>query len=180
MLIGIFGYKGHGKDTVGRVLRQERGYALTSFARPLKTMLQAGLGLSAEQTDGDLKEVVDPRYGVTPRFLMQTLGTEWGRDTVSPEIWVQATRQLLLDSKTPVAVTDVRFTNEAAMISGLGGALLYVHRPDAGFDTSHASEQGVEKILAGFPCYGVTNDGTLDDLARKVLDLEAAISKERT
>jgi hypothetical protein len=176
--LGIFGYKGHGKDSVGEFLRRSHGYTLTSFARPLKTMLQVGLGLTSEQTDGALKEVVDPRYGVTPRHLMQTLGTEWGRDCVSKDIWVQATRQQLLDSVAPIAVTDVRFVNEAEMILSLGGFLLYVDRPGVNIDSSHPSEQGVHAILEryGAQTFHLTNDGTLDDLEVRVALTLSAIN----
>ena len=89
-LIGITGPAQCGKDTVADYLIERLGYAKASFADPLKKMLEAGLGLNAAQLYGPDKEAIAPRYGCSPRHIMQTLGTEWGRERVHPDIWVRA------------------------------------------------------------------------------------------
>jgi hypothetical protein len=172
MIIGVFGYKGHGKDAVGAVLAAE-GFLRESFARPLKNMLKAGLNLSEAQVNGDLKEVIDPRYGTTPRRMMQTLGTEWGRNCVGKSVWLDALCDRVearLRRGDDFVVTDVRFLNEAeTIITRLGGRLIYVNRPGVPADTSHASEQGVAEILANHRWYSLMNDGSLQDLRQKTL-----------
>lgn len=172
MIIGVFGYKGHGKDVVGTALAGE-GFLRESFARPLKNMLKVGLNLSEEQVNGSLKEVVDVRYGVTPRRMMQTLGTEWGRDCVGTSVWLDALCDRVearLRLGEDFVVTDVRFLNEAeTIVARLGGKLIYVNRPSVPADTSHPSEQGVSEILSNFNWYSLTNDGSLQDLHKKTL-----------
>jgi hypothetical protein len=82
ILIGLHGKAHAGKDTVGQMLV---GYGLdrVAFADPIKRMLIEGLGLTAEHFDSPLKEEPIPWLGKSPRQLMQTLGTEWGRDLVN-------------------------------------------------------------------------------------------------
>ena len=77
-LIGLVGAAHCGKTTVAILLSREHRYVRLRFADTIKDMLRV-LGLSDEQLDGNLKEVpTDLLYGKTPRWAMQSLGTEWG------------------------------------------------------------------------------------------------------
>lgn len=130
MLIGIIGLAGSGKTLIAKHLVDHRDYTRTRFADPLKRMLRDGLGLSQEEVDGDLKMTPNPTFGGrTPRYLMQTLGTEWGRKRVTHDIWVNLWKRDVLAIKGDVVVDDVRFPNEAQAIRDLGGVLWRVDRP---------------------------------------------------
>jgi hypothetical protein len=63
---------------------------------------------------------------MTPRMLMQMLGTEFGRDMVHPNLWVNALMNEYKRQKW--LVTDVRFFNEAKAIKDRGGILIRVNR----------------------------------------------------
>ena len=82
-----------------------------SFAEPIKRML-ACIGLSHEDLHGDRKEEPnDMLEGKTPRYAMQTLGTEWGRDFISPNIWVNVVKHDILkyEIKDDIVIDDCRF-----------------------------------------------------------------------
>jgi hypothetical protein len=105
---------------------------------------------------------------------MQSLGTEWGRNTVQPDFWVNIAQgkleRLLGDrrvaSDTPQILAvydDVRFQNEADMIRSYGGLIIDVQRPltktTSDTTTNHASEQQqIEHDLV------LLNDGTEEGL----------------
>ncbi|RTL93869.1 hypothetical protein EJV44_15470 [Ancylobacter aquaticus] len=98
-------------------------------------LIQAGLGhLSERMLEGDLKEEpIVALGGVTPRRLMETLGTDWGRKLIDPGVWVKVTEarlRALLEGGTSVVVDDVRFANEFALIKRLGGSMVHIERPD--------------------------------------------------
>lgn len=83
-LIGIAGPARAGKDTLCSYMLDNLGddWTRSSFADPLKEMLRA-IGVDCSD---DAKAVVSDDYGVTPRHMMQTLGTEWGRNLIDGDI----------------------------------------------------------------------------------------------
>lgn len=63
---------------------------------------------------------------MTPRMLMQMIGTEFGRDMVHPNLWVNSLMNEYKRQKW--LVTDVRFFNEAKAIKDREGILIRVNR----------------------------------------------------
>lgn len=166
-LIGLTGVAGSGKDTVGQmIVDRDPRCRRVAFAEPLKKGLQAMLGLDYRHTDGELKEVpIDWLGGVTPRKLMQTLGTEWGR-SIDGDIWVKAAMRQMGTDPSPVIFTDVRFENEARAIVESGGRVYRVIRSCNPVTVpSHASEQGID---GQWITASIFNDGTLAQLSAAV------------
>jgi hypothetical protein len=168
-IVGLCGYKRSGKSRSADRLVDD-GYQRLSFAEPIKQMLYA-LGLTEEHLYGDLKDVpCDLLHGQTPRWAMQSLGTQWGRMLIHEDIWVRAAgikakRHLLVG--TSVVCDDVRFHNEVKEIHDQGGLLIRVVR--AGCETSdHESERDIASLDADFV---VINDGSIADLQDKVVRL---------
>lgn len=176
MLIAMIGGKGSGKDTFAQVLVQECGFVHTRFADPLKNMLrtmlrEAGIADTERYIEGDLKETpLDVLGGKTPRYAMQTLGTEW-RDFLDRELWStlwQAKVKLLLQEGLPVVVTDCRFLHEAKVIRELGGTLIRIERFQAVGDDKHISELEMRQISAD---HNVFNTSDIEALHNKARDM---------
>ena len=143
-IIGISGPAGSGKDTAAKLIKSllpAMDYQLTSFADPLKIMLSKGLGITARQLYGDEKEVIDPRYGCTARHMMQTLGTEWGRNTIDQDIWVKSLENRINTLGGNWIIPDVRFESEANFIRENGILLNIIGRKT--LDHNHKSESGI-------------------------------------
>lgn len=167
-IVGIAGYIGAGKTTAAQALVRDCGFVRVRFAGPLKAML-AALGLTPEQLDGAEKErPCDILCGRTPRHAQQTLGTEWGRQIVGDDIWINAWEASACaaldygDAKGVVA-DDVRFANEADRIRRLGGIVVAVSRPGVTRSSGHASED-----LPFTPDAEIVNDGTPEHLAARI------------
>jgi hypothetical protein len=81
-VIGIAGRARAGKSTAAELLlRIGAGRYLYSFADPIRAMLKAGLDIDLDSPYWQMRKE-DPLSdfgGHSPRSLMQTLGTEWGR-----------------------------------------------------------------------------------------------------
>lgn len=146
-LIGITGLKGSGKTTACEQLVVKHNFKILSFAAALKQMLIT-LGLTEDEVYGKLKEQESLLLcGKTPRFAMQTLGTEWGRKMFGEDIWVNAwesrlQRTALMGLAAHVLVDDLRFPNEHQRIKHLGGVTIRIRCPwaEAKHTDLHESE----------------------------------------
>jgi hypothetical protein len=176
-LIGLYASRPQcGKSTVAQML-QGRGFVVLPFAGPLKRMLRTlllelgFLGVEMEHALGEGKELRDPRLnGLSPRELLQSLGTDWGREMVDATLWTRCWEQRArhqLRAGIAVVVDDVRFPGEAQLIEDLGGVMVQVQRPGGGSDlfSAHASEGALEDW--DFSA-ALVNDGDLSQLEQRV------------
>lgn len=150
-LIAFTGLAGSGKSTAAQHLVKNNGFQRLRFAGPLKDMMRA-LGLTEAEIEGDRKEVpCELLGGKTPRYAMQTIGTEWGRDLIASDLWIRAFRAALakVPEGVPVVVDDCRFPNEADAVVAAGGVLLRVVRPGAGAGAAGHSSEGQQLSAAG-------------------------------
>lgn len=149
MLIGICGKKSSGKSYIARYFKINHKFEIIKFADPLKNMLYS-LGLSNEDLEGKLKETPnDILCGNTPRMAMQSLGTQWGRDIIGKNIWINIFKnkvKFLLDNNISVVCDDVRFENEYDTIKELRGYTINI-KTDIISEDNHESEHSLPSNL---------------------------------
>lgn len=185
-IIGLTGKAGAGKDTVASYLTTYFAgrFRSVAFADAIRDGLKAIVGLTHEQlTDRVLKETVIDSIGKSPRNLAQTLGTEWGRNSVNENLWVILAGErikTLVAGGFDVLVTDVRFENEAKWVRENGGIIWHIQRDVAGTGNAatnaHASEAGV-KFVKGDK--RLPNNETMGWLQANTDKLVAEIDAER-
>lgn len=177
-LIGISGKMGSGKDTLSLIINYiadnfapesiadweqpvgEFTYKNKKYSEKLKYMVCFLIGCTrSDLEDREFKETElgEEWNGLTPRKLMQLLGTEAGRQIIHPNIWVNA---LFADYKSGYVeqgvgwieteddypnwiITDVRFPNEAQAIKDRGGIMIRVNRnKQCGSCENHFTSKG--------------------------------------
>jgi hypothetical protein len=183
---------GSGKSEVAKVLVNEFNAKLVKFAGPLKDMtrtLLLHMGVTPSDIErcleGDMKELPVPgwarqepvnplsNYGqqeITPRRIMQTLGTEW-RDLIDHNLWVRiavenAKEQLARGHH--VVIDDMRFPHELEAVKALGGKIVVIVRPGAQVTNKHSSEGRLEGYQFD---HWIRNESTLADLRWTVRDM---------
>tara|TARA_B100000963_G_scaffold357389_1_gene379478 strand:- start:5925 stop:6500 length:576 start_codon:yes stop_codon:yes gene_type:complete len=162
-LIGLAGHKGVGKTTLAHEIgglwsEPSRGYEILSLAKPIKKMLEVIVPKLYIYEEKE-KEIPGFPEGVTARHLMQTLGTEWGRD-MYPDIWLNFVEVEIFNIRqgwtdqhcytefpTQIIVDDIRFPNEARMIKRSGGEVWRLVREGVNSKDGHSSEQGLDEEL---------------------------------
>lgn len=167
-IIGITGLARSGKDTVASFLIPVTGGYRYALADPIRAMLVPFGVDMADPYWQTHKEDIIPALGVSPRYLMQTLGTEWGRQLVNENVWLLLAQQRVVRFGPGMVVTDIRFENEADWVRKHGGIILHVLRKEAPEVELHASEAGVEIKDSDLVIH---NNGTLEELQQRVTEM---------
>lgn len=123
--------------------------------------------------EGDLKEVpIKELGGKTSRFILQTVGTDWGREIMYPDLWVDvacAKIDRYLARGYNVIVDDLRFPNEAVALAARKAITFRVSRP--GFVPTSRYEGAMDDRRFHIDIF---NNGTLDELKAVVLRAKLA------
>ena len=186
MIIGINGYAGSGKDTVGTILQQidkDSHWEIKKWAGKLKQVAELLTGIPVEKFEDqefkktNLGKQWNDRINnpMSVRDFLQKLGTEGLRDGLHTNTWVNA---LMADYKCVPAdrapngwdcdnwiITDTRFPNEAQAIKDSGGIIIRVTRPGIGPVNDHPSETGLNQWNFD---YEIQNDSSLNELINSV------------
>ena len=157
-----------GKSTVARFLAESYGYEIVPFAHTLKRMTRVFLlsfygeiaTFAWMDANKDLVVFEKAGHDITVRYLMQTLGTEWGRELLGRDVWVDLWRHSVSD-KLLVVADDMRFPNEFEAVHALGGETWCVIRDSAERSTAHTSEGALDNRVFSHYIY---NDRSVEQL----------------
>lgn len=169
-----------GKSTTANVLQCDYGYLVDSFAYPIHLFVTTMMGRAHWEVPGSLKNVPQEVFGgKTPRQVMQSLGTEWGRDMVYQKIWttrvINRIRPLVEEGYVKFVISDYRFDNEYSdLVEAFGSdaiRVFHIVRPtdESGMDEaakSHASENGIK--IEPKNQVVIENSGTIEEFFSKI------------
>ena len=178
-VIGLTGLAGTGKDTAADYLCAAHGFERLAFADPINDMAAVLLecfGVDhAVLHERHLKEQPIQQIPGAPsaRHLKQALGD--ALRAIHPDMFVAALAHRAgvhdLPNSAPIhdrlAVTDVRYPNEAALVQRLGGALVRLHRQQAAPVRAHSSEQHAHTLPADVE---IVNNGLTKHGLHELLD----------
>jgi hypothetical protein len=194
-IISFAGKMESGKTELAKVC-EEFGYTKISFATPLKILVCNMLDIDTIQELNGLKKCPIGRYMSryeadvlqmetdipfsyiqdcahklnpmsTARDWLQIVGTDilraWDND------WhVKAISGYITPGKKYV-FDDNRFGNELSWLKSMDASCWYVKRPSLKSDSKHISENLLNEYAFGDNI--IVNDGTLDDLKKKMVDI---------
>ena len=167
-----------------------------SFASILKDVVSIMFDWDRNLLEGDTeesrkwREKIDEWWSqrlniphLTPRFVLQYIGTDVMRGSFHPDIWLaclerRILKQInLLGEKEIIVITDCRFSNEIECLKKMGGIFVRVIRGDEPEWLFQYVNYGVPPVGVHISEYGWTggkfdhvihNDGTLENLKEKI------------
>lgn len=176
-IIAICGKKRCGKDTLAKHIENTLGYKHVKIATQLKHVMQMLFGFTESQIEHDLKDVIDVRWGITPRQAMQFFGTEIMQFEVQkllPHIgrtfWIKG---LLAqhDMQIPLVISDLRFKHEIDELRAFTTGkvmVVKIERPvhqgsvtESSINESHSSELEYNDIAEDIK---IKNDGDIEKM----------------
>ena len=149
----ISGKQGSGKSELAK--RLERKFIIKLSTTPITLKFADPL---YEMQDA-IHEILDDYEIRRPKkdgFLLQWLGTQYGRDHIDQDIWVNImkTRLADLNKGIPVMIDDCRFENEFEILKEMNCLMIRLECPEYirkqrtnswRTDTQHASEIGLDR-----------------------------------
>ena len=187
MIIGIYGKKRHGKDTIANFLCNNYGFVKYGFGDPIKEIALIIFGFTDEQLYGTKKEDVDPIWNIKPRDFFQKFGTDYGQfifpehfpsifsGTNTRDIWVKIfinwyTQQKKINPLIKVVVNDIRFIHEYEAIKELDGYIIKVYRNTPLSDT-HISESELDEFDESKFNKTIINNKSKKDLYNTIISI---------
>ena len=185
-VIGL-GHKAQvGKDTAAEYLegRHPGVVKRVGFADKLKQITMDLFGLSYEQCYGskEVKETVDPRYGKSPRQIMQEVGEKMRE--IYEDIWVDTVFNTTIPPLEEsgydfFVISDVRYPNEGDRVHHFEGTVVRVDREAGGTSVGadHLSETAMDDY-EGWD-FIIDNNGTFEEYYAKVSGLVEEIDDRK-
>tara|TARA_R110000850_G_scaffold91896_2_gene195378 strand:+ start:921 stop:1949 length:1029 start_codon:yes stop_codon:yes gene_type:complete len=174
-LIGLVAPKQSGKDTASEHMVQRHDFTNLKFAQPLKDMIRSLLASAGYKNyhiedfiEGKRREEPLPIFGgKSVRYMMQSLGTEWGRNLLCADVWLNIMRSKIESlPDNPIVISDVSFDNEADMVRSMGGDVVRIQRDAAESNgDTHASEGGRSSVKADLV---IRNNDTVDNFISSI------------
>ena len=141
-IIGLSGGISSGKDTVADILVRDHGFSRLSFGAAVKDAVAPIFGWDRELLEGVSEasrawrevedkwwtEKLDFGISITPRWVLQNIGTQVMRKHFHEDIWIFAVENKLRKVTGDVVTTDTRFLNEINTIREYGGKTVAIWR----------------------------------------------------
>lgn len=182
MIIAISGKKQHGKNTVAYIVNKytNNKFKVVAFADKLKDFVCTLINCSRKDLENeDFKnnplskewDYLDDncvQRKMTPRILMQKIGTEGMRDNVHNNVWINGTLCNYND-KCNWIITDLRFKNEFERLKELNAIIIRVNRSNIISNDEHKSEKELDDYKS-FD-FIIENNSNKENLENKVIEL---------
>lgn len=147
-IIGLLGRSRCGKDTVASIIKNalpEQNYRIVRLSAPIKEAARHLFSFDEDQIEGHRKEMVDDRWGVTPRQVFQTITTDtmkyMGQDFFTRVLYEKFDNGILGHN---IIIADLRFEHDIEEIKKRGGVVFKVVRTNP--PVKYACEDHLDNI----------------------------------
>jgi tRNA uridine 5-carbamoylmethylation protein Kti12 len=123
-IVLLCGYKGSGKDIFAKHLESKYEYTHMKISQPLKESVKILFDFNEDQIEGNLKDVVDNRWNITPRDALIYIGTDIFQSNIKRSFWInilydKIQEKIMTTDSENIVVSDLRFLHELSRFQDL-------------------------------------------------------------
>lgn len=186
-IIGLVGKKRSGKNLFADIVKdsyKDKIVKTYAFADPIKKAISEMFGWSLEYIENK-KEVEDSFYGISPRQVLQNLGTQWAqynlpdycesfKNVSGRKLWCKRFHQWLKKDHNfdYTFLTDVRFPHEIEYVNTqiyfIKSLFVRIKRTDMKILDNHESESYIDNLSVD---YEIENNGNYNNYKNNILRL---------
>jgi hypothetical protein len=183
ILIGLYGNKAVGKDTVGSILGNTHSFYEFSFAKHLYECVAQLFHVRVEalKMREHKESPMKALYGMSPRDALKLFASSFVRDMICPTFWIDEVDRRIQDTTRSkretirAVITDCAMLNEIKYVLDNGGYVLYIERPGCDErrvreDEYSTAETFIQTLMMEDSPYvvRVKNDGNIKELEERV------------
>lgn len=185
-IIGLLGRARRGKDTVANyIIKKYPCYTNIKLSKPIKDAAKSLYDFTYEQLEGSQKEIIDPRWNISPRdamvFITSTFMNKMGTDFFSKRLFGEFDTSAEVSAQNYIIISDVRYENDLAEIKKRNGIIIKIirdiepyHEWESQIDTFTDTNGGENTCK-----YTISNNGSLADLYKSIDDIFASIKSDK-
>jgi len=175
MLIALLGVRGSGKSTIANYLVDNYKFTSLSFAEKLKQVVSIAFDINLELLEGNslesriYRETQNEFWGMTPRQMLETVGTKLFRKGISEDFWIKIVEKKiinLLNNGENVVISDLRFVNEWEMLKKYNVKVVFV---DNGKQIDNEYEIGSIQYDIKIENQGITKEELYKQIEDKII-----------
>lgn len=175
-VVALCGVRRCGKDTAAKYLSEHYNLQHVKIAQRLKDALSIIFGFTADQLESGKKDVLDARWNITPRQVMQFFGTEMMQfklqelmPSIGRNFWIKRLAEDIAISHRCFVISDLRFCHEENVLrTAFPDAkiirIINNHNRNRNQNDSiddHSSEKEVDML---HPDVIIENNGSIEEL----------------
>lgn len=179
MIVAVTGLKRSGKNTTTDYLGKKYNFVEYAFASPIKKLASICFNWDLDYMENN-KEVIDSKWGVSPREFLQWMGTEVMQyamcerfpkfaEVIGRNLWVKLFEDTYNKNSTiNYCISDFRFPHEADVLSKLNAIKIKIVNPRINNVDSHESESYIKNLNCH---YIINNDKGFEELYSQIDDI---------
>lgn len=175
-IIAICGGKTQGKDTFANYLVQKYNYKNIKIAQQLKDVIKFIFNFNDDQVNGSSKDIIDEKWKVKPRDLMQYIGTDimqFNIQSIIPNIgrklWIKNFIENNINNNVDkrLVISDLRFLHEYEELKNYNNNIIFIRieRDTIKSNDNHISEIEHEVIPVN---YIIKNNDSIEELHKNI------------
>lgn len=172
LVIAICGKRRCGKDTIANYLKTKYDFEHVKISSKLKNVIKILFNFTDEQMENDSKELIDDKWKVSPRQVMQFMGTDIMQyeiqkllPNINRSFWIKSLIEDLKYTNKKIVISDLRFLHEYEELKKVSNKIYVIKvERQCEHDTLSTDTHCSELEMVNIPCDFVLQNLKINDL----------------